>query len=109
MHMLWRTHANSSFLTKIQKCILDINNPVLSEEIMTRKKKKKSSLIEAKNETHPGMNNAQGDLRVRVGSESDIDNATWQGKRKPANMVYHKGERECVSRRLSWEYSANTH
>jgi len=46
------------------------------------------------------MNNAQGDLRVRVGSESDIDNALWQGKRKPADEVCHKGEIDSVQKAL---------
>lgn len=52
------------------------------------------------NEAYPAMNNAQGDLRVRVGSESDIDNAIWQGGRKSANVVCHKGEIDCVQNAL---------
>lgn len=76
---------------------------------MKKKNPTKNSLIKANyNEIHPAMTNAQGDLRVRVGSESDIDNAIWQAKRKPSNVVCHKN-RDRLSRRLSWEYSASAH
>lgn len=46
------------------------------------------------------MNNAQGDLRVRVDSESNVDNAIWQGKSEPANVVCHEGETDCVQKGL---------
>lgn len=46
------------------------------------------------------MNNAQGDLGVRVDSESNVDNAIWQGKRESANVVCHEGEKDCVQKGL---------